>query len=122
MVKVMLVEDDPTMYQLLNTLLSMEGYQVQTARGDGNILESVAQDDPDVIMVDVHLRVGGGVEVNGFELLKALRTNPDLKNKKVIMSSGIDFRLKSVEEGADGFLLKPYMPEELINMIRDLVG
>ncbi len=122
MVKVMLVEDDPTMYQLLNTLLTLEGYDVHNSSGDGDLLRSVQVNDPDLIMVDVHLKIGGGVEVNGFELLRAIRSNPDLKNKKVIMSSGIDFRLKSAEEEADGFLLKPYMPEELINMVKDLVG
>jgi len=120
MVKVMLVEDDPTMFQLLNTLLSLEGYQVYSSSGDGDILESALSSDPDVIMLDVHLRVGGGVEIDGFELLKGIRSDPALKNKRVIMSSGIDFRLKSAEEGADGFLLKPYMPDELIKMINDL--
>jgi CheY-like chemotaxis protein len=121
MVKVMLVEDDPTMHQLLSTLLTLEGYDVQTSE-NGDLFRSVQDNDPDLIMVDVHLRVGGGVEVNGFELLRAIRSDPALKNKKVIMSSGIDFRLKSAEEGADGFLLKPYMPDELIKMIKDLVG
>ena len=122
MVKVMLVEDDPTMFQLLNTLLSLEGYDVYCAYGDSDILEFVKRDKPDLIMMDVHLRIGGGKEVNGFELLKEIRSDSSLSRKKVIMSSGIDFRIKSVEDGADGFLLKPYMPEELINMIKDLVG
>jgi DNA-binding response OmpR family regulator len=116
----MLVEDDPTMFQLLNTLLALEGYQVYSSSGDGDILNSVLDHDPDVIMLDVHLRVAGGSEVDGFELLKGIRSDPVLKKKRVIMSSGIDFRMKSAEEGADGFLLKPYMPEELIKMIKDL--
>jgi len=122
MVKVMLIEDDTTMHYLLNTLLTLEGYEVQNSTGSGDILRIMQHNDPDLIMVDVHLRVDGGVEVNGFELLRAIRSDPALKDKKVIMSSGIDFRLKSVEEGADGFLLKPYMPDELIKMIKDLVG
>jgi DNA-binding response OmpR family regulator len=122
MVKVMLIEDDPTMFQLLNTLLSLEGYDVYCAYGDSDILESVKRDRPDLVMMDVHLRVGGGIEVNGFELLKEIRSDKTFNGQKVIMSSGIDFRIKSIEEGADGFLLKPYMPEELINMIKDLVG
>lgn len=120
MVSVMLVEDDPTMFQLLNTLLSMEGYQVFSSSGDGDILNSVLSNDPDVIMLDVHLRVSGGTEVDGFEILKGIRSDPILNKKRVIISSGIDFRMKSAEEGADGFLLKPYMPEELIRMIKDL--
>jgi DNA-binding response OmpR family regulator len=122
MVKVMLVEDDPTMFQLLNTLLSLEGYDVFTAYGDSDILESMKREKPDLIMMDVHLRVGGGKEVNGFELLKKIRSDETFNGQKVIMSSGMDFRIKSIEEGADGFLLKPFMPEELIKMIEGLTG
>jgi DNA-binding response OmpR family regulator len=122
MVKVMLVEDDPTMFQLLKTLLSLEGYEVFSAYGDDNILESMKREKPDLIMMDVHLRVGGGKEVNGFELLREIRSDQVYNGQKVIMSSGMDFRIKSNEEGADGFLLKPYMPEELIKMIENLTG
>ena len=122
MVKVMLVEDDPTMSELLNTLLTMEGYDVNCSNGDQDILESAKKDDPDLIMMDVHLRIGSGREVNGFELLKKIRSDETLKCTKVIMSSGMDFRIKSAEEGANGFLLKPFMPEEMINLIKDLVG
>ena len=122
MAKVMLVEDDPTMGDLLNTLLTLEGYDVNCSTGDQDILELVREDEPDLIMLDVHLRIGGGREVNGFELLKKIRSDEDLIYTKVIMSSGIDFRIKSAEEGANGFLLKPYNPEELINLIKDLVG
>lgn len=120
MVKVLLVEDDPTMFDLLNTLLTMEGFDVDASTGKQDILAWVKQSQPDVILLDVHLRVGNGEELNGFDLLSQIRADSDLKDRKIIMSSGIDFRYKSEKLRADGFLLKPYMPDELINLIKGL--
>jgi DNA-binding response OmpR family regulator len=117
----MLVEDDPTMVELLSTLFQLEGFEVATMPGEESILESVVRNDPDVIMIDVHLRLGGGVEVSGFDLLKKIRAEETTREKKVIMSSGIDCRIKSREVGADGFILKPFMPDELINKVKELV-
>jgi DNA-binding response OmpR family regulator len=121
MVKVMLVEDDPTMFQLLSTLFTLEGFEVASLGRDENILASVKKQEPDVILLDVHLRVGAGKEINGFELLSQIRSDDAIKDKKVIISSGIDFRIKSKEVGSDGFILKPFMPDELIDMIKSLV-
>ena len=121
MVKVMLVEDDPTMFDLLTTLLILEGFEVTSLARDGDIQASIKQNQPELIIIDVHLRVGGGKEINGFKLLNHIRSDETNKEIKVIMSSGIDFRLKSKEEGADGFILKPFMPDEVINMIKELV-
>jgi DNA-binding response OmpR family regulator len=61
MVKVMLIEDDTTMHYLLNTLLTLEGYEVQNSTGSGDILRTMQRNDPDLIMVDVHLGVAAGV-------------------------------------------------------------
>lgn len=121
MVKIMLVEDDPTMLELLSTLFMLEGFEVTTMLGEETILESILRNDPDVIMMDVHLRLGGGKEVSGFDLLKLIRSEETTRDKKIVMSSGIDFRIRSREDGADGFILKPFMPDELINKIKELV-
>ena len=67
MKKILLVEDDPTMLELLSTLFMLEGFEVTTMLGEETILESILRNDPDVIMMDVHLRLGGGKEVSGFD-------------------------------------------------------
>jgi len=119
--KILLVEDDPTMLDLLNTLFMLEGFEVATMLGEEAILESVVKNCPDAILMDVHLRLGGGKEVSGFDLLKLIRSEETTRDKKVVMYSGMDFRIKSQEEGADGFILKPFMPDEMINLIKELV-
>ena len=87
MQKVMLVEDNQTMFDLLNTLFVLEGYEVSSDIGEQDFLASVKQNEPDLIMLDVHLRVVGGVEVNGFELLRQIRSDEILKDIKVLMLS-----------------------------------
>jgi len=78
MVKVLLVEDDPNMFDLLNTLLIMEGFDVDASNGKQDILDCVKQSQPDVILLDVHLRVGNGEELNGFDLLSQIRADSEM--------------------------------------------
>jgi CheY-like chemotaxis protein len=114
MVKVMLVEDDPIMIDLLNTLLELEGFEVSTLSSGENFIKTVKNDDPDLILLDVHLRGLGGAEINGFDLLKQIRSDATINNCTVVMSSGMDFKEKSKQNNADGFILKPYMPGDLV--------
>lgn len=118
--KVLLIEDDYTMVSLLATLLRYEGFNVAQLENDENleaIMDTVRRENPAAILMDINLR-----QVNGFDLLKCIRNDETLKNTCVIMSSGMDFRHQCKMEGADEFLLKPFMPEELIQYIRSAVG
>jgi DNA-binding response OmpR family regulator len=113
MSKVLLVEDDPTMLSLLGTLLEMEGFQAIKLEKFNAIVMAVQNVAPDVVLMDVNLQ-----EVNGLDVLVELRHDPSLNGVKVIMSSGMDFRRESLERGADEFIQKPYMPDELIEMVK----
>jgi DNA-binding response OmpR family regulator len=116
--KILLVEDDPTMLGLLQTLLQMEGFQVSLANEDGleEIVSQVRREKPTLALIDVHLR-----HISGLEVLKRIRQDAELKDMGVLMSSGMDVGDKCLEAGADGFILKPYMPDELIKKIHKLV-
>ena len=114
--KVLLIEDDKTMLTLLGTLLQMEGFEVLKLERDDeldSIVDAMQQKKPDVVLLDVNLR-----QLNGFDLLKSMRQNTELQHTRVIMSSGIDFSERCKREGANDFILKPYMPEDLIEKIR----
>lgn len=120
MAKVLLIEDDSAMLLLLGKLLRFEGFDVAQLEDDEDldrIISAVRREKPAAILLDVHLR-----EINGFDLLRCIRQDQDLKDTRVIMASGMDFRKRCLEEGADGFLLKPFMPEELIEKIHQAVG
>jgi DNA-binding response OmpR family regulator len=117
--KVMLIEDDNTMLTLLRTLLRFEGFEIAQLDNDEDpdrILQSIRLEHPEAVLLDVHLR-----RFNGFELLHRIRQDEDLMNTRVIMSSGMDFSTRCLDEGADGFLLKPYMPEDLIDEIHKVM-
>jgi len=116
MAKVLLIEDDPTMVSLLHTLLEIEGYEAVQLESFDNVVESVRSIAPDVILMDVHLK-----NTDGLYLLESIRKESALEDIKVIMSSGMDFNDESYLKGANGFLLKPYMPDELVALIDQLL-
>jgi DNA-binding response OmpR family regulator len=119
MPKVMLAEDDRTMLSLLQTLLEIEGYEVTVledavvSRNPEGVLTTIRKERPDLVLLDVHLG-----EVNGIDLLERIREGDEFKNMRVLMSSGIDFSHECTLKGADGFIMKPYMPDELIAVIQ----
>ena len=117
MSKIMLIEDDHTMINLLTTLLGIEGHDVLPYKGEQDVLNLIQQKLPDVILLDVNLRNLGNKYENGFDLLKAIREHQDLKEIRVIMSSGMNYQIESETAGADGFLMKPYMPDDLLKLI-----
>jgi DNA-binding response OmpR family regulator len=120
MLKICLIDDDPTMILLLKTFLGFEGYDVMTL-GDGDprdhILEILRRELPALALIDVNLRL-----INGFDLLGDIRQDAALADMRVVMSSGMDFRDKCFRSGADDFLMKPFMPEDLTKILKDLLG
>jgi len=116
MSKVMLVEDDKTMLTLLSTLLKMEGFQViqlTTEQTVDDLIATLRREKPDAALVDVHLQ-----HASGIDLVTRVRQDPDVKALRILMTSGLDASFECKQAGADDFILKPYMPDELIQRIR----
>jgi CheY-like chemotaxis protein len=109
----MLAEDDFTMVTLLKTLLSMEGYLVEALSIDEDVFEAVYNDRPDVLLMDVHLP-----HANGLDVLAQLRKNDETRDLKVVMTSGLNLEEECKNRGANDFLLKPYMPDELLKILK----
>jgi len=110
-----LLDDDPIMNSLLKTLLTLEGFQVESFEGlDGDVIEFVQSEKPDVLIMDIHLRTH-----NGIDITRSIRSLPDLNDLKIILTSGMEQSSKSLAAGANSFLLKPYMPDDLIRLLRE---
>jgi len=109
----MLAEDDLTMVTLLKTLLGMEGYEVNALTLDEDIFDEVRKDQPDVLLLDVHLP-----QVSGLDVLDQLRADDETRDLKVVMTSGLNLELECKKRGADDFLLKPYMPDDLLKTLQ----
>ncbi len=114
MKKVLLADDDFTMVSLLKTLLNMEGYQVMTLLDKpGEILDNIRQAKPDILLLDLFLG-----DRNGIEIVREMRLDPELNSIRIVMVSGLDKTEECLAAGADKFLLKPYMPNELFEILR----
>lgn len=115
--KILLAEDDFTMVSLLTTLLKMEGYEVIALDSDADVLGAVRTHQPDVLLMDVHL-----FSQSGLDILRQLRKSEDISAMRVLMSSGANVREECMNTGADGFLLKPYMPDDLFKLLRQVIA
>ncbi len=113
MSKIMLAEDDATMLSLLETLLGLEGFQTVKLKPTDDVLEAIRANTPDVVLMDIHLDQG-----SGLDFLRQMRASEDLKHTPVIMSSGMSLANECRAAGANDFLMKPYMPNDLIELIR----
>lgn len=114
--KVLLAEDDVTMVSLLKTLLKMEGFDVVALQADANVPDAVRLEKPDVLLLDVHLS-----RQSGLEILDELRKSADTNGVRVVMSSGASVKEECIRRGANGFLLKPFMPDDLISLLKQTI-
>ncbi|OIN90804.1 MAG: hypothetical protein COS37_03165 [Anaerolineae bacterium CG03_land_8_20_14_0_80_58_20] len=115
MPRILLAEDDATMVSLLKTLLKMEGYQVSALDADADIAQAVLKIKPDILLMDVHL-----LRQNGMDELVKLRAAPGGESVRVLMTSGLDFKDQCLSAGANGFLQKPFMPDDLLDALRSV--
>ncbi len=117
MPKVLLAEDDIIMVSLLKTLLKMENFQVVALNADANVPEAVRVEQPDVLLLDVHLS-----QQDGLRILEDLRKDEGTKHVRVVMTSGLNLKDECLRHGANDFLLKPYMPDDLVAILRKTIG
>ncbi|MHB0922835.1 MAG: response regulator [Bellilinea sp.] len=115
MTHVALVEDDASMRSLLKIFLEMEQFETTIIDDfEAETIVAILQaNTPEFLFMDVHLQ-----GVNGLDLLSVIRKQPGLKEIKVLMTSGEDCQDACFEAGANGFLLKPYMPTDLLKWLR----
>jgi len=113
MAKVLLAEDDKTMISLLKTLLGMEGYEVVALDVNADVPAAVIQEKPDFLFMDVHLG-----KQSGTEIMDKIRKNPELADLRVIMTSGLNVKDECLKRGANHFLLKPFMPDDLLRLLK----
>jgi PAS domain S-box-containing protein len=108
--RILIVEDDVLLCKSLRRLLSDE-YTVETASNGREALSAVLQAPPLLVVTDIIMP-----ELDGIGLLKALRSTPRTQMIPVLLISGHaldELRIEGFEEGADGYLAKPYTEREL---------
>ena len=113
MSKILLAEDDHTMVMLLTTLLKMEGFDVIALSETADIPAAVIQEKPDSILMDVNIG-----KQNGMDLVQEIRKDPANASLNIIMASGYNLKNECLQRGANYFLLKPFMPDDLLRLLK----
>lgn len=115
------VEDDPILAKFVQTFLGLDGFAVRTAATRAAVVtEFNRRPIPDLLLLDVHLP-----DVNGFEILQRVRAHPQLKDTPVLMLTGAATRgdvIKGIENGADGYVTKPFRADSLMRAVRTVLG
>lgn len=110
--RVLLIDDDPTVRDLLNRQLAKEGFEIVTATSGEIGLQLAKQEPPDVIILDVLM---GGM--NGWSVLSVLKADPNLQEVPVIVASILDDKNLGFALGASDFLTKPIERNRLLNLL-----
>jgi PAS domain S-box-containing protein len=118
--RILVVEDNRDTSALLQDLLEAEGYTVESALTGEKALEALAQ-NPDVDLLVLDLMLPG---MSGYDVIEALRANADLASIPVLVLSALSStsaRIRGLRDGADDYMTKPFLPEELLARTRTLV-
>lgn len=115
--KIVIVDDDPNMSRLLRILFELEGFEVVTAQRYQDILPTIQQARPDAVLMDVRVQ---GRET--LDLVRQIRREPDLTDTPIVMTSGMDYQRQCLDAGATCFLLKPFVPDEMVRTVDTLLG
>ena len=112
-VKILVVDDEPPMVELVRGYLAREGWEVLTASDGNEALETVRTRHPDVVVLDVMLP-----GIDGVEVCRRIRTFSDAYVVMLTARSEEVDKLIGLAVGADDYLTKPFSPRELVARIR----
>ncbi|HMN65377.1 MAG: response regulator [Burkholderiaceae bacterium] len=116
--RVLIAEDEPNIVESLSFVLGREGFEVSAVLDGQSALERLRTDPPDMMILDVMLP-----RVNGFEVLKQVKSDPSLRSIPVIVltAKGQAHDRRMAEElGVDGFMTKPFSNREIVEQVRRL--
>ncbi len=117
--KILIVDDDAPMRELLSYILRHYGFEVCEADNGADTLACIPRAHPDLVLLDLMMP-----HVNGFAVCSALRANPATRHLPIIvLTARADPEARALSEmaGADEYLTKPVLPVELIGAVRRIL-
>jgi CheY-like chemotaxis protein len=113
--KILVVDDDRVIQQLLVVNLELEGYEVDVASDGEQALERVKAGRPALVLLDIMMP-----KLDGWEVCRRIKQDPDLKDTPIIFLSAraqeMDVR-RGYATGVDAYLTKPFDPVELLDLV-----
>jgi CheY-like chemotaxis protein len=117
---ILVCDDDPLLIELMDFRLRAKGYHVEIARDGAEALEKAATVEPAAIILDAMMP-----QIDGFEVLSRLKTDTGLADIPVIMLTARKAEsdiVSALDKGADDYLVKPFIPDELMARISRLLA
>ncbi len=114
--KVLIVDDSPSQVKLMQGLLEREGYWPVGLNDPNRVEETIASERPSVILLDVVMP-----DRNGYQICRDLKGNAEFSSIPVIMVTSKDSvsdKFWGQQQGADGYVTKPFTREELLRAVR----
>ncbi|HEY0148720.1 MAG TPA: response regulator [Allosphingosinicella sp.] len=117
--KILVCDDDPLLVDLLQYRLASRGYEVIVAEDGGKALRRLGEGRPDAVLLDAMMPV-----IDGYEVLRKIREDASLADVPVIMLTARKQEqdiVTALELGANDYLVKPFIPEELVARLARLL-
>lgn len=114
--KILIVDDEVQIVNVITRLLSEAGYEVRKASGGKEAIEKIAEEQPDLVLLDINMP-----DMDGFEICRKLRSDPANDSLPIIMLTGKEEPsniVRALEAGADDYVFKPSGKEELFKKIK----
>jgi len=118
--RIFVVDDEPDVVELLQTVLELEGFEVEAATDGRSALARLLANPPDLLILDLMMP-----DLDGMELLKLLRLDPKGTRIPVLILSartGQHDQIASLQLGANAYVCKPFSNKELVAQVRQLLG
>jgi CheY-like chemotaxis protein len=115
--KVLVVDDDRNTVKLLQTLLELDGFEVAVSPRGADVIPTAEATHPDIFLMDYHL-----ADMDGVEIVRALRAHPIFGKVPIVMTSGLDVSEEVLEAGANKFIIKPFEPSDLPILFNSLLA
>ncbi len=110
---VLIADDEPPIRRFLRTSLAAQGFRIVEAADGRSALEAAAHEKPDLVILDLGLP-----DINGIEVLRALRAKSDVPVIVLSVRSDEQGKVAALDLGADDYVTKPFGMDELIARIR----
>lgn len=120
-IKLLLIDDDPDIIETVSMVLKNEGFEVFGALSGEEGIALARAERPDIIVLDVEMPPG----IGGPEVCRRIRSDPDISEMPVIFLTGkvdIDAMEATLEEDAQGYLLKPFSALDLLDKLNEVFG
>ncbi len=113
MIKIVIVEDEPSISEIVSLYLNRAGYDVSCFSDGTKALDSLTEQLPDLVILDVMLP-----DLDGFTLTRKLRDKSDIPIILLTSRREESDRIAGLELGADDYVVKPFSPQELVSRVR----